>query len=63
LSELEFLDAAALAALPAIVAAFDKQGKSADDMARVAYGIANAMRIERSLRHQAIDPTSTRLRR
>lgn len=67
LGELEFLDAAALAATPAVIAAVDRMGlkptEFSDTVARLAFQVANAMRIERSLMHQAIDPASTRLRR
>jgi hypothetical protein len=53
MSELEFLDAAALASIPCLVAA------SPSAIARKAYEIAEAMRVERHLRHDAI----TRLER
>jgi len=48
ISDLEFIDAAALAAIPCIVAA------SPSAIARKAYEIAEAMLVERHLRHEAI---------
>jgi len=48
MSELEFLDAAALAALPCLAAMSPAQ------VSRKAYEIAEAMLVERHLRHEAI---------
>jgi hypothetical protein len=64
LSDLEYLDEVSLRIAAAVVEAVVKQGYSFASIpglvARGVYEIADAMRIERSLRHQAIQPSTDR---